>query len=126
MWGTGRRSSCSAAVLRLSSRSLRGPVIGSWHYRIVVAQRREELIPLAVRIAVGGLGPYTLHQIEDLFNSHECTAGLGEGGVSGPSARRPRRWGSRPTRRGTHEGAARRGHESCCRWSLDEERGDEA
>ena len=80
MWGTGRRSSCSAAVLRLSSRSLRGPVIGSWHYRIVVAQRREELIPLAVRIAVGGLGPYTLHQIEDLFNSHEFTAGLGEGG----------------------------------------------
>jgi hypothetical protein len=78
MWGTGRRSSCSAAVLRLSSRSLRGPVIGSWHYRIVVAQRREELIPLAVRIAVGGLGPCTLHQIEDLFNSHEFTAGLGK------------------------------------------------
>jgi len=84
MWGTSRRSSCSAAVLRLSSRSLRGPVIGSWHHRIVVAQRREELIPLAVRIAVrnavGGSGPYTLRQIEDLFNSHEFTAGLGKGG----------------------------------------------
>ena len=84
MWGTSRRSSYSAAVLRLSSRSLRGLVIGSWHHRIVVAQRREELIPLAVRIAVrnavGGSGPYTLHQIEDLFNSHEFTAGLGEGG----------------------------------------------
>ena len=84
MWGTSRRSSCSAAVLRLSSRSLRGLVIGSWHHRIVVAQRREELIPLAVPIAVrnavGGSGPYTLRQIEDLFNSHEATAGLGEGG----------------------------------------------
>jgi len=80
MWGTSRRSSYSAAVLRLSSRSLRGLVIGSWHHRIVVAQRREELIPLAVRIAAGGSGPYTLRQIEDLFNSHEFTAGLGEGG----------------------------------------------
>jgi hypothetical protein len=58
-------------------------VIGSWHHRIVVAQRREELIPLAVRIAVGGSGPYTLRQIEDLFNSHEFTAGLGEGGGLG-------------------------------------------
>ena len=47
---------------------MRGLVIGSWHHRIVVAQRREELIPLAVRIAVrnavGGSGPYTLRQIE--------------------------------------------------------------
>ena len=94
IWGTSRHSSCSAAVLRLSSRSLRGLVIGSWHHRIVVAQRREELIPLAVPIAVrnavGGSGPYTLRQIEDLFNSHEFTAGLEEGGgVSGPSAPTP-------------------------------------
>ena len=34
----------------------------------------EEIIPLAVRIvlrnAVGGSGPYTVCQIEDLFRSH--------------------------------------------------------
>ena len=87
MWGTSRHSSCSAALRRLSCRSLRALVIGSWHHRIVVAQRREELIPLAVRIAVrnavGGSGRYNPPQIEDLFNSHEVTAGLGEGGGLG-------------------------------------------
>ncbi len=113
MWGTSRRSSSSAAVLRLSCRSLRGLVIGSWHHRIVVAQRREELIPLAVRIAVrnavGGSGPYTLRQIEDLFNSNEFTAGLGEGGVSGAERAPTPPLGVEADAAGTHEGAARRG-----------------
>ena len=114
MWGTSRRSSCSAAVLRLSSRSLSGLVIGSWHHRIVVAQRREELIPLAVRIAVrnavGGSGRYTLRQIEDLFNSHEVTAGLekAEAGLGAERAPTPP-LGVEADAAGTHEGAARRG-----------------
>src|SRR5256885_14802605 len=38
---------------------------------------RRDLIPLAVRIAlrnaVGGGGPYSVREIEDLFNMHEFT-----------------------------------------------------
>jgi hypothetical protein len=44
---------------------------------IRVVSRRREIIPLAVRIAlrnaVGGAGPYTLREIDDLFNAHEFT-----------------------------------------------------
>jgi hypothetical protein len=91
---------------------LRGLVIGSWHHRIVVAQRREELIPLAVRIAVRNAvsGRYTLRQIEDLFNSHEVTAGLekAEAGLGAERAPTPP-LGVEADAAGTHEGAARRG-----------------
>lgn len=43
----------------------------------VMAQRRGDLIPPAVRIAlrnaVGGWGPFTVREIDDLFHSHEFT-----------------------------------------------------
>lgn len=42
-------------------------------------QRQGELIPLAVRIAlrnaVGGSGPFTVREIDDLFRSHEFHRG---------------------------------------------------
>lgn len=47
-----------------------------WHDAFVMAHSRD-LIPLAVRIAlknaVGGCGPFTVRQIDDLFNAHEFT-----------------------------------------------------
>lgn len=43
----------------------------------MAAKRRGDLIPLAVRIAllnaVGGSGPFTVREIDDLFHSHEFT-----------------------------------------------------